>query len=374
MIKELLTQKIKIASTEGKALKSQYNIPDTADEFIRKFYICEVEKGKDKQGEEDGTTVAYISTKDIDRDGEVLEPEGAELKFFRKNPVVMFGHDYSQLPVGKAQWIKTDEKGLIAKTEWAPTQLGEDLKKLYNNGFMRAFSVGFIPREWVDGDKDGEPKRTYKKWDLLEYSAVPVPANPYALALASAEGIVKSKSLQDIFQALSQKPDDRPPTVVQTLIFDKKIFETAESAKKWARDHDFKDDKVDETEDSWRLRQRDPGDFDPDSFRTIELAKGVKAVVGHLKKEIEQQETASLQAQEVKSGLKSLRESIDILLEKLSAIEKDISQIKETNQKSIIKIKDEESLRISAEEVPKIKEMIEEAIRSEVNRLTGKVS
>jgi len=72
-------------------------------------------------------------------------------------------------------------------------------------------------------------------------------------------------------------------TTVQSLIFSKDKFDSAANAKKWATDHDFRADKVDETEDSFRLRQRDPGDFRPDSFRTIKLADGVSAVIGKLK-------------------------------------------------------------------------------------------
>jgi len=42
---------------------------------------------------------------------------------------------------------------------------------------------------------------------------------------------------------------------------------------------------IDVTEDSIRIRQRNPGDFQPNSFRTIKLpgAKGIKAVIGRLK-------------------------------------------------------------------------------------------
>jgi ClpP class serine protease len=75
---------------------------------------------------------------------------------------------------------------------------------------------------------------------------------------------------------------EKKPTVVQTLIFSKEKFTKAE-AKKWAKDHDYKSSGVDETEDSYRIRQRDPGDFVEGSFRTIELDDGVSAVVGHLK-------------------------------------------------------------------------------------------
>jgi hypothetical protein len=49
-------------------------------------------------------------------------------------------------------------------------------------------------------------------------------------------------------------------TEIQTLIFSKKNF-TRESAIKWARDHDFKSNNVDETSTSFRLRQKEPTAF-----------------------------------------------------------------------------------------------------------------
>jgi HK97 family phage prohead protease len=71
-------------------------------------------------------------------------------------------------------------------------------------------------------------------------------------------------------------------TTVQTLIFSKEKF-TQQQAIDWAKQHDYRVDKVDETEDSYRLRQREPGDFQEGSFRTINLTEGVSAVIGRLK-------------------------------------------------------------------------------------------
>ena len=76
----------------------------------------------------------------------------------------------------------------------------------------------------------------------------------------------------------------KDPTKIQTLIFAKSVFTEAE-AKAWAKKHDFKSGDVDETEDSFRLRQRDPGEFQKGSFRTITLTDGVKAVIGRPKAE-----------------------------------------------------------------------------------------
>lgn len=69
-------------------------------------------------------------------------------------------------------------------------------------------------------------------------------------------------------------------TEVQTLIFNKEWW-TARQAQKWARTHDFKAAKVDETSASWRLRQKPVSRFRRGSFRTITFrgVKGIKAVV-----------------------------------------------------------------------------------------------
>jgi hypothetical protein len=76
---------------------------------------------------------------------------------------------------------------------------------------------------------------------------------------------------------------ERPPTTVQTVILSKAVFKTAAAARRWVREHDFHVRKMDETETSFRFRQRDPGDFRPRSFRTKEIARGVSIVVGRLK-------------------------------------------------------------------------------------------
>ena len=72
----------------------------------------------------------------------------------------------------------------------------------------------------------------------------------------------------------------RKPMTLQTILILKDVYELDE-AKSWLKDHDYKID-VDETESTYRFRQRDPGDFKPGSFRTVDIAKGIKFVLGKL--------------------------------------------------------------------------------------------
>lgn len=69
---------------------------------------------------------------------------------------------------------------------------------------------------------------------------------------------------------------------VQSLIFSKKHFTKAQ-AKQVAKRNNFKYGKIDETSDSYRLRQEEPAKFDKASFKTVTLKRGIKAITGKLK-------------------------------------------------------------------------------------------
>ena len=133
----------------------------------------------------DRTVTGLITTNAIDRYGEVVEAKGMNDSAYEKNPVVLLGHNHATLPVGKNLWRKTQSKGVLAKTQFVDNDIGNELVKFYDEGFLNAFSIGFIPTKWIDGNqKDEKWIRKFTEWELLEYSAVSIPANPEALAKA----------------------------------------------------------------------------------------------------------------------------------------------------------------------------------------------
>jgi len=161
------------------------------------------------------TLTAVISTDATDRMGESVLPEGIDQKNFRKNPVVVWAHDYSMLPIGKAEFVKRSGNQLISRMKFADHEFANEVFNLYKDGFLKAFSIGFIPKEWEDGDGKKTPYRTYKKWELLEYSAVPIPANPEALQLAVQRGIVhEDRIIDDIQKSLDdeENEEEKEPT------------------------------------------------------------------------------------------------------------------------------------------------------------------
>lgn len=66
---------------------------------------------------------------------------------------------------------------------------------------------------------------------------------------------------------------------VQTLLFPRGRFD-GHQAVAWARTHGFRASKIHETDQYLRVRHRTPTDFQPGSFRTIDLSESVRAVVG----------------------------------------------------------------------------------------------
>ncbi len=164
--------------------------------MIKKVYAAKIEVD-----DEDRTVTATINTLDVDRDHEVVMPKGAILDWFLKNPVVLWAHNSHEPPIAKALWIKQTKSKIIAKAQFATREISEkadDIYKLYKHGFLRAFSVGFIPRKQHRPEPDEIKKRPalaevfniIDEWEMLEFSGVPIPSNPAALATA-----VKSKDI-----------------------------------------------------------------------------------------------------------------------------------------------------------------------------------
>jgi HK97 family phage major capsid protein/HK97 family phage prohead protease len=150
-----------------------------------------------------GTRI-IASTDKVDRDGEVVIPKGCTNldTYLSDNPVVLFGHKWDQPPVGRATSGQIHEDRIELTIDWAPTEAGQELKKLYDNGYMNSFSIGFIPHEREQ--RKGVPH--YTKWEMLEVSAVPIPSNRYANVIRqAAQDGFQVKHLKGMFEDNAQK-------------------------------------------------------------------------------------------------------------------------------------------------------------------------
>lgn len=166
--------------------------------------------------EEERSITAVISTSAVDRDREVLLAKGIQTERFVDNPVVLWAHDSHSPPIGKALWVKVKGQKILAKVQFATTEFAEEIWQLFKGGFLKAFSVGFIPhdghaptpKEVTKNPAWAEARFIIDKWELLEFSPVPVPANPEALAQAvKSKEITLSESTKELFQESLHEED-----------------------------------------------------------------------------------------------------------------------------------------------------------------------
>ena len=168
-------------------------------ELIRKDLDFEIKAVGDPQ---DRVLEFVGSTAQVDRYGDVIEVEGWDLKNYQKNPVFLWAHDYRQPPVGKAVQVGKTDQGLLFQVKFATAEeypFADTVYKLYLGGYLRATSVGFqdLAREPIT-DKEGKQVGwRFKKQELYELSAVPVPANPNALIMAVQKGVVSPREVED---------------------------------------------------------------------------------------------------------------------------------------------------------------------------------
>lgn len=271
-----------------------------------------------------------ISTEAVDRESDVIALDGWDLGDFDNGAgTVLFSHDASSAVADPIKtWVGQNALRSLARFPTAEvSEFANMIGRMVADGIIKGASVGFIPLQWAVNEERskgiGGAAIDFIKQKLIEWSVTPLPANPEALAEAAKSKLYNLKLLYDwaekhlscdtwdlvverediaaITKALARplgisagkttKPhdddddddkQDEEGTEIQTLIFSKEDFDQ-EEAVTWADDHDFKSDKVDETDDSFRLRQRDPDEFDDESFRTIDIDDGITAVVGLLK-------------------------------------------------------------------------------------------
>jgi hypothetical protein len=136
---------------------------------------------------------AVISTPSKDRQGDIVEPLGCMLDEYALNPVVLLDHGESRMPIATSGFdgalhVFPEKNRVTAKAKFhGETQDSADAYKLISAGVLTGTSIGFMA-------VDAEPLRSesgfareglhIKRWNLLEWSFVAVPANAECRVLA----------------------------------------------------------------------------------------------------------------------------------------------------------------------------------------------
>lgn len=229
----------------------------------------------------------YASTPTIDSYNSIIAIESFKdwLENYRKNPIILLGHDDTK-PIGTCDEYSVDDKGLRIKasitknTDW----VFDDIKE----GRTKGFSIGFIPLSWYYIDKlswknlremteeeyskvdYNDIVRVINSIDLVEISVVNLPANPQALftiskALRSFFAEMETRKSVDIERRELIMPEDNP--FIDQPVVEKKDTpeETEEEPKEEEEKEEEKpvegtDPKSDIAEDKPQEEGEEPGE------------------------------------------------------------------------------------------------------------------
>src|SRR3990172_8554104 len=113
---------------------------------LYKDYVAEI-----KQPDKEQRILQFtISTKTVDRDKDMVDPEGWELANYNKNPIILFAHDNTRPPIGRAPGTRIGKGKLMADAEFMDTDIdtsgfSDMIYRMLKGWFLKATSVGFIP-------------------------------------------------------------------------------------------------------------------------------------------------------------------------------------------------------------------------------------
>jgi len=180
-------------------------------------------KGIDK---ENRTLTMVASSQDVDRHGDTILQDGWDLGPYKKNPVILNSHRYDDATevIARAKSTKIEGKGkkskLVQVWEFAVEEnpKAEIIFNLYAGGYLHASSVGFIPRKFKQ-NKDGSTDYfTIEEAELLEVSAVSVPANAAAtlaksIGTAEEDETPEDDNTEETEEEIEPDPEEQAPEI-----------------------------------------------------------------------------------------------------------------------------------------------------------------
>ena len=142
------------------------------------------------------------SDETLDRYNEVISASGWNLANYQRNPIFQNNHQTGDIihTLGKALITEVRNGQLLQRVQFATdvNPMAKIAYGLYKGSFLNAVSVGFVPLRWENGTEKTAYRRKYIEQELLEVSAVGIPANPNALAMAYKSGAVAKSDLRDL--------------------------------------------------------------------------------------------------------------------------------------------------------------------------------
>lgn len=153
-------------------------------DWVKKDYSAKTETLADKR-----QVRVIVSTNDVDRSGEIVEPDGISFKAYMATGAgpVLWNHN-ANMAVAKCVEISREMNGISALVQFPPEGEDADSDKVYKRvlfGSVPGVSIGFRPVDAVPLDKANPARgpQHYKSCEMMEFSFTPIPCNPNAVVV-----------------------------------------------------------------------------------------------------------------------------------------------------------------------------------------------
>lgn len=185
----------------------------------------------------DNSATFIASTDSADRYGDIVDQKSWLLDSFKSNSVILLNHRQDMLPIGRATKIDVIDNNLEIEIEFdMGDELGAEVARKVQQGFLSAVSVGFTPKKSILRSELPTDHAAYIKSgggmyfqenELLEVSVVTIPAN--AQAVAKGFSIEELALKQMINKMIRTEILSMPDASVTTLKHILNIEETADT-------------------------------------------------------------------------------------------------------------------------------------------------
>ena len=160
---------------------------------------------------DDGSIPWVMSDYSVDRDLERMDPAGWDLKNFKKNPIVLWSHEWYTPAIGKVESPRVKDGQLVGRVRFSSKEVdpfAAMIEGKVREGIISTGSVGFISRkiEILD-DPAATETLIHRKQELYEFSIVNIPSNVNATASRSANP-GEGKETKDSLDKLFKKTDE----------------------------------------------------------------------------------------------------------------------------------------------------------------------
>nr|DAI44226.1 MAG TPA: prohead protease [Caudoviricetes sp.] len=160
--------------------------------------------------EKERTAQFIISDDQPDRMDEIVE-QSWDTENYKNNPIVLWGHNPSEPEnvLGTSLGLETEKDKDVTRTKstvkFSEEGLNPKADMVFNQikaGILRTVSVGFIPKTFKTSE---DKKDILADNELLEFSIVPIPANPRAVMLAYKEGTISRKDARFMIDSMNKE-------------------------------------------------------------------------------------------------------------------------------------------------------------------------